>query len=113
MRSAYYCLHRSCIYLYPDLTTVVTGSFSAGSLVSGRMGVVVGVASRDGILVPVVKVDEASAQGFTRDVSNNSRMSSTPLLQDPFERRRVQVGLAAIILHTCSILEWRGEGHNE
>lgn len=81
----------ACLYLYPDLSSVVLGSFENDRLVRGCWATVEDTDFVNGILVP--KVGEPILEhGFLfRDVSTRSCISKLPLLQDFWESRRVQV----------------------
>ncbi|TRY68905.1 hypothetical protein TCAL_03794 [Tigriopus californicus] len=81
----------ACMYLYPDLSSVVLGTFENDRLVRGCWATVEEIDFVNGILVP--KVGEPILQhGFLfRDVSTRSSISKLPLLQDFWESKRVQV----------------------
>lgn len=66
-----------CIYIYPDLKTVLCGRFKGSQLVSGYASTIVGVRVANEILVPVVAKETmgAARATVTRDISTNQRIS--------------------------------------
>ena len=85
-----------CSYVYPDLKTVIQGEFRNGKLVSGKFGKITKVEMINGILKPVVEMDQDHNPDLVRDVSTNERISSNPLLKDLWEAENVYTGQSAI-----------------
>ncbi len=79
------------LYLYPDLTSVICGNFDAkGRLIKGRFGKVLSLGFIQGMPVPKVKTFTNSKE-FMYDPSTSMKLSSSPLLRDPFEQERCYV----------------------
>jgi len=84
----------STMYLYPDCRTVLFGNFYKGQMVSGKHCAVVGSTSHCsffcGVMEPVIS--KPKGKEFSYDPSTDVRISSEPLLCDPYETEFVLVG---------------------
>jgi len=78
------------VYLYPDLTTVIQGSFHQGKLSSGQLSRLSGSDLQLGILLPRT-TPILQAPTLTYELSNRFRISTRPLLPEPYEQRYVYV----------------------
>ena len=90
-------------YIYPDFRTTITGEFLAGRLVEGKECRVVSSRAEmgDTVIVPEYS-DPVSPVTFTEDLATRTRISSTPLVRDPWEDKLVRV--------KESLLEQAGDG---
>ena len=92
----------SATYLYPDLTSAISGTFEAGKLRNGKFGKVVSL-DYDDVGMPIPKVEVLrDDQMFTYDPSMSVSISKSPLVRDPYEHENVYVARSAI--------EFAGEG---
>jgi len=78
------------VYLYPDLTTTICGSFDQGRLTRGHLSRLVGHTSKFGIPVPHTKPVPGSPI-ISYDLSTTFRISKNPLESDPYETRYIYV----------------------
>ena len=79
-----------CVYIYPDLKTVIRGEFRQSRLIKGKMSVINGVDWVNHICVPKIS-DNDYGESITRDVSTNVRISKNPTRSDMWESARVEV----------------------
>ena len=82
------------VYLYPDLTHAIEGTFLAdGRLQSGgHFGAVAAVSCDDnGILVPSVELTRCEGASCMYDPSTAFRISQTPFTRDLYEQQTVYV----------------------
>jgi len=82
-------------YLYPDLTTALVGNFKSGELVSGQVSSLISVRLDYGaIQVPTFKAGEGPV--LRREISTNEKMTSQPLVPDPYETAMVEVRQSSV-----------------
>ena len=81
------------VYLYPDLTHAIEGTFfEDGRLQSGRFGAVAGVSfDESGILVPKVESARCEGAACVYDPSTAFHISKTPFTRDLYEQQIVYV----------------------
>ena len=98
------CFQETAVYLYPDLTCAISGTFENGKLKSGKFGKVVGVSyDQDASCIPVPQIKILREDlTFTYDPSMTVSISRTPLIRDPYEHQNVYVANSKI--------EFAGEG---
>jgi len=77
-------------YIYPDLKTVIQGSFHQGKLKSGRLSRLIGSECQLGILLPRA-TNVRAAPTLAYELSNRFRISTRPFLPEPYEQRYVYV----------------------
>ena len=77
------------VWVYPDLTTVITGQFVAGTLLHGHEGHVSHVTRTRDIPDITVTVDDDTEYKF--DPSTHDHLSSSPMVRDPYERKYLDV----------------------
>ena len=86
-----------CVYVYPDITTALLGSWSSGRLVQAREARLVNLHVTDGQLELVVRPTGGKEEVLYRqDVSTSTLISSQPHLTDPFEEKTVYVAQSGI-----------------
>ena len=76
-------------YLYPDFKTALLGQFEDGELIQAQAVTLECVLEEDRLLIPLFSEPEGPM--YTREISELHRMTSTPLLPDPYEQEWVQV----------------------
>lgn len=82
-------------YLYPDLIHVIHGTFSQGKLLQGKYGFIKSTSYEHEILHPHVQL-YPDQDSFQFDQSTSIRISSSPLLRDPYEHHMVYVDHSGI-----------------
>jgi len=87
-------------YIYPDFRTAIRGEYLNGQLVSGRQCKVVSSRQVAGVVIPTYS--EVWGPSHTWDPATATRISSSPLLQDPWE--------ASMVAVRTSSMEQAGEG---
>jgi len=75
-------------YLYPDFKTALMGSFVEGVMETARETELKNVIDDNGIKVPIFAEPEGSE--YTREIATFDKVTSTPLLKDPYESKMVQ-----------------------
>ena len=78
-------------FLYPDLKTALYGVFSSGRMVSAGPAAVQLATKKDNIFSLVFK--RMPGSGYNYDRATKERISSRPLLKDPYETEFVSVAL--------------------
>ena len=96
------------IYIYPDLSTAICGSFREDHLVQGRMARIVRVDFENHIAVPRVALEaDESEVIIVRDVSTAFRLSRFPLQEEPWESHHVRVARSVPVpICDLDILTW-------
>ena len=79
------------IYLYPDLHMALVGQWQNDVMKGARLAKVSGVQFIEGLLAPVVHLVSDCDKEFHMDVSGFSKISSQPLIRDPYEAKFVRV----------------------
>ena len=80
------------VYLYPDLTHAIEGTFHEdGRLQYGHFGAVAAVSYDSGILVPRIELAQCEGASCTYDPSTALRISKTPFVRDLYEQEIVYV----------------------
>ncbi|XP_071743458.1 histone-lysine N-methyltransferase SETD7 isoform X5 [Lepeophtheirus salmonis] len=101
-----YLIHisdKDFIYLYPDINSCIAGSWEKGAMLSGKYGTVEGFDITNGIRVPRIGCSNNVITVGKYDPSTGNKISSNPLLTDPFEDDNVYI-------LPSSIGELAGEG---
>ncbi len=87
-------------FIYPDFETVLLGRWDHGTMSEARQVRIESVSSssRDGTsgLLRRLSFSAPSGPAFRSDVSNRTRLSSDPLLRDPYEEKLVEVRESSI-----------------
>ena len=86
------------VFIYPDLTTSITGRFICGRMASGQLTHVSGLTWTSGVPFPVTcqpPYDHAHTK-FSYQPSGSLCISKFPLLRDPYEMRYVYVKTSLI-----------------
>ena len=78
------------MYVYPDLKTMIVGTFKMGQLVSGLEAELKSlVVSENGLMLPIYEIK--GHQPFKYSAANQTYIGSDPLLTDPMEDKYVYV----------------------
>ncbi len=76
-------------YLYPDFRTALVGNFTDGVMERAQAARLKTVIDDRGIKVPIFSEPEGPA--FKREISTYDRVTSEPMLRDPYENAMVEV----------------------
>jgi len=82
-------------FLYPDLLTLIQGSYNHGKLKSGQLARLIGMEKEYGILVPRVRPVNKTAT-LAYEPSSSNVITKRPMLRDPYEQRYVYVEESAV-----------------
>ena len=88
------------VYLYPDLTHAIAGTFlEDGRLQSGHFGAVAAIYCDNGVLVPSVELARCEGASCSYDPSTAFRISKTPFTRDLYEQQIVYVAQSRYDVH--------------
>ena len=82
-------------YLYPDCQTALMGQFEDGELKQAQAVTLKCVVEENNMMIPLFSEPQGSM--YAREVSELHRMTTTPLLPDPYEQEWVQVQSSTVV----------------
>ena len=84
------------VFLYPDLSTAITGQCTQGRLTRGHAARVTGVTWTRGLPTPVTSHVPGAGDVYSYQPSGSLCISKSPMMRDPYETRQVYVAQSQV-----------------